>query len=72
MEAHIDDVCLGTNLKEDHYILLQQLSSVCQEYNLRMKLEKRKIMKEEMEHYLGLDVGHSSRQGKMPSCPQTS
>ena len=40
MEAHIDHVCLGTNTKEDHYILLQEFLSVCQENNLHMKLEE--------------------------------
>ena len=56
MEAHIDSVCLGTNTKEGHYILLQAFFSVCQEHNLRIKLEKCEFVKEEME-YLGFDVG---------------
>ena len=25
MEAHIDDICLSTNTKEDQYILLQKV-----------------------------------------------
>ena len=57
MQAHIDDVCLGTNTKEDHYILLQEFFSVCQEHNLRIKLEKCEFLKEEIE-YLGFDVGY--------------
>ena len=36
MEAHIDNVGLGTNTKEDHYIVLQEFFSVCQEHNLRI------------------------------------
>ena len=31
MEAHIDDVCLGTNTQEDHLILLGEFFTVCQE-----------------------------------------
>ena len=31
MEAHIDDVCLGTNTQEDHLILLGEFFAVCQE-----------------------------------------
>ena len=57
MLAQMDDVCLGTNTKEDHYILLQQLFSVCQEHDLRIKLEKCEFLREEME-YLGFDVGY--------------
>ena len=30
MEAHIDDVCLGTNTQEDHLILLGEFFAVCQ------------------------------------------
>ena len=30
MEAHIDDVSLGTNTQEDHTLLLQELFTVCQ------------------------------------------
>ena len=57
MEAHIDDVSLGTNTKEDHVLLLRQFFIVCQENHLRIKLEKFEFMKEEME-YLGFDVGY--------------
>ena len=57
MEAHRDDVSLGTNTLEDHILLLQQFSTVCQEKNLRIKVEKCEFMREEME-YLGFDVGY--------------
>ena len=29
MEAHIDDVSLGTNTREDHILLLQEVFAVC-------------------------------------------
>ena len=57
METHIDDVCLGSNTKEDHYILLQGFFSVCQEHNVHIKLEKCWFLKEAME-YLGFDVDY--------------
>ena len=57
MEAHIDDVSLGTNTQEDHILLLQELFTVCQENHLRIKLEKCGFMREEME-YLGFYVGY--------------
>ena len=57
MEAHIDDVSLGTNTQEDHVLLLREFFIVCQENHLRIKLEKCEFMKEEMEH-LGFDVGY--------------
>ena len=56
MEAHIDDVSLGTNTKEDHILLLQEFFTVYQENHLRIKLEKCEFMPEEIE-YLGFDVG---------------
>ena len=56
MEAHIDDVSLGTNTQEDHVLLLREFFVVCQENHLRIKLEKCEFMKEEME-YLGFNVG---------------
>ena len=40
MEAHIDDVSLGTNTQEDHVLLLREFFIVCQENHLRIKLEK--------------------------------
>ena len=57
MEAHIDDVSLGTNTQEDHVLLLREVFIVCQENHLRIKLDKCEFMKEEME-YLGFDVGY--------------
>ena len=57
MEAHIDDLSLGTNTQEDHVLLLRELFIVCQEEHLRIKLEICEFMKEEME-YLGFDVGY--------------
>ena len=47
MEAHIDDVSLGTNTQEDHVLLLREFFIVCQENHLRIKHEKCKFMKEE-------------------------
>ena len=52
MEAHIDDVSLGTNTKEDHVLLLREFFVVCQENHLRIKLEKCKFMKEEMDYWV--------------------
>ena len=57
MDAHIDDVSLGTNIQEDHVLLLRDFFIVCQENHLRIKLEKFELMKEEME-CLGFDVGY--------------
>ena len=57
MEAHIDDVSLGTNTQEEHVLLLRELFIVFQKNHLRIKLEKCEFMKEEME-YLGFDVGY--------------
>ena len=59
IEAHIDDVRLGTNTQEGHILLVQEFSTVCQENHLRIKLEKCELMGEEME-YLGFDVGYGS------------
>ena len=39
MEAHIDNVSLGTNTQEDHVLLLREFFIVCQENHLRIKLE---------------------------------
>ena len=55
MEAHTDDVSLGTNTQEDHVLLLRELFTVCQENHLHINLEECKFMKEEME-YLGFNV----------------
>ena len=57
IEAHIDDVSLGTNTQEDHILLLQQVFTVCPENHLRIKLEKCEFMRDEME-YVGFDVGY--------------
>ena len=57
MEAHIDDVCLGTNSQEDHLILLGEFFAVCQENHTRLKLEKCELMQETMQ-YLGFDIGY--------------
>ena len=57
MEAHIDDVSLGTNSQEDHILLLQEFFTVCQEAHLPIKLQKCELMREEME-YLGFNVGY--------------
>ena len=57
MEAHIDDVCLGTNTKEYHLILLGEFVAVCQENHTRLKLEKCEFMQKTMQ-YLGFDFGY--------------
>ena len=57
MEAHIDDVSLGTNTQEDHMLILQEFFTVRQENQLRIKLEKCEFMREERE-YLGFDAGY--------------
>ena len=44
MEAHIDDVCLGTNTQEYQLILLGEFFAVCQENHTRLKLEKCEFM----------------------------
>ena len=50
MEAHIEDVCLGTNTREDHVILLGESFAVCQENHTRLKLEKCEFMQETMQY----------------------
>ena len=55
MEAHIDDVSLGTNTQEDHVLLLCEFFIISQENHLRIILEKCEFVKEEME-YLGFDL----------------
>ena len=57
MEAHNDDVSLGTNTQEDHVLLLGEFFIVCQENHLRIKRERCEFMKEEME-CLGFDLGY--------------
>ena len=44
MEAHIANVCLGTNTQEDHLILLGKFLAVCQENHTTPKLEKCEFM----------------------------
>ena len=56
LEAHIDDVLLGTNSVEDHLVLLSEFFEVCQEQHLRIKLEKCEFLRSEME-YLGFTIG---------------
>ena len=57
MEAHIKDLCLGTNTQEDHLILLGEFLAVCQENHTKLKPEKCEFMQETMQ-YLGFDVGY--------------
>ena len=57
MEAHIDNVCLGTNTQEDHLILLGEFFAVCQKNHSRFKLGKCEFMQETMQ-YLGFDIGY--------------
>ena len=57
MEAHIDDVCLGTNTQEDHLTLLGHFFDVCQQNHIRLKLEKCEFMQDTMQ-YLGFDIGY--------------
>ena len=58
MEAHIDDVCLGTKTQEDHLILFGEFFAVCKENHTRLELEKCEFMHEPMQ-YLGPDIGVS-------------
>ena len=57
MEAHIDDVCLGTNTQEDHLILFGETLAFCQETHTILKLEKCEFMQETMQ-YLGFIIGY--------------
>ena len=57
MEAHIDDVCLGTNTQEDHLILLGEFFAVCQENHTRLKVKKCEFIQQTMQ-YLGFDIGY--------------
>ena len=57
MEAHIDDVCQGTNTQEDHLSLLGEFFSVCQENHTRQKLAKCEFLQETMQH-LRFDIGY--------------
>ena len=61
MEAHMDDVCLGTNTQVDHLILLGEFLAVCQENHTRLQLEKCEFMQETMQ-YLGFAGSASTTQ----------
>ena len=56
LEAHIDEVILGTSTIDDHLLLLRQFYTICQEKHLRIKLEKYKFLKTETD-YLGFHIG---------------
>ena len=57
MEAHIANVCLGTNTLEDHLIFWGEFFAVCQENHTRPELEKCEFMQKTMQ-YLGFDIGY--------------
>ena len=50
MEAHIDDVCLGSKTLEDHLILLGEFFAVCKKNHTRLKPEKCEFMQETMQY----------------------
>ena len=56
LEAHIDDVILGTNTIDDHLLLLREFYTVRPENHLRIKLQKCEFLKTETD-YLGLHIG---------------
>ena len=56
LEAHIDDVILGTNTIDDYLLLLREFYTVCQENHLHIKLEKCESLKTETD-YLGFHIG---------------
>ena len=55
-EANMDNVSLGTNAQEDHFLLLQEVFAVCQKNHLLIKLDKCELMGEEIK-CLGFSVG---------------
>ena len=57
IEAYIDDVFLGSNTIEYHKALIDELLSVCDKCNTRVKVEKCEFMKEVYE-YSGFEVGY--------------
>ena len=48
MEAHFEDVCLGTNTQDDHLILVNEFFAVCQENHTTLNLGKCEFMQESM------------------------
>ena len=50
IEAHIDDVCLGTNTHKDHLIFFGAFFNVCQGNHTELKLEKCEFMPETMQY----------------------
>ena len=56
LEAHIDDVILGTNTINDHLLLLRDFYTVCQENHLRIKQEKCELFRTETD-YVGFHIG---------------
>ena len=65
-EAHMDDVSRGSNLQEDHILLLQEFPVVCQENHCCIKLKQREFMQAEMQ-YLGFNVGYGWWKAASPS-----
>ena len=59
IEAHIDDIFLGSNTTEDHKALIDEFLSVCHDCNTRVKIEKCEFMREVVE-YLAFEVGYQS------------
>ena len=57
MEAHIDDVCLGTKTQADRLILLGEFFAVCKENHTRLNLEKCEFIQQTML-YLGFHIGY--------------
>ena len=55
MEAHFENVCLGTNTQEDHILFLQEFFTVGHESHFRIQLKKCEFLREVME-YVGFDV----------------
>ena len=57
MEAHIDDVSLGTNTQEDHVLLLREFFIDCQENLLLIKLVQVKVVHERGDGVFGFRRG---------------
>ena len=57
MEAHMDDVCLGTNTQDNHFILLGDFFAVRKGSHTRLKLGKCEFMQETMQ-YLRFKFGY--------------